>query len=360
ILTMGTWYHIMGVYNESGHWIKTYVNGKLDRYLQGDGTGTGQTDIPVNALGSTTGNFVMGKEPWTSLYFFNGWMDDIRVWNRILTDNDAKTLYDTTISLHSSVAGGTIANFADMTVSIPTPAAPTIPAITTLSNYTATNVTVNGDLSVKGNVTSTTGSSVVGGNLNYSGSFPATTHLTVQGKTNGGSSIAYPNVDFTYLHDQATNWGKVVSSSSNAQTYTFNSLGGNKVIWIKGDLTDPAVTISGTYAAGGTFVVDGDVNITANDAKLGADGYPVYIVASGDINITGNNFTLIGCLYAPNGTINHKTCTISGPVVGKNILNNASGASMFTTTAIPWFDNRALPQPPALPLYTAAHRGIGP
>lgn len=359
ILTMGSWYHILGVYSESGHWIKTYVNGKLDRHLQGNGTGTGQTDVPANALGSTTGNFVMGREPWADLYYFDGWMDDIRVWNRALGDSDAKALYDTTVAIHSNVTGGTISNFADMTVSIPTPEAPTIPAMTVQNNYTATNVTINGDLAVKGNVTSTTGGSVIGGDLKYTGSFPATAHLTVQGDTTPTSSIPVPSLDYSYLENQATKWGKIVNGDSTGETFTFNTLGGNKVIWIKGNLKDPIVTIGGTYAAGGTFLVNGTVTFTSNSTAIGVDGYPVYIVAKNDVTQTGNSLTLIGAIYT-DGTFTHKAAAISGPVVAKSVVNSGTAASSFTTTAIPWFDNRALPQPPVLPLYTSSHRGIGP
>jgi hypothetical protein len=360
VLTMGSWFHVMGVYSESGHWIKTYVDGKLDRTLIGDGTGTTLNDVPVNALGSTTGNFVMGREPWSNLYYFNGFMDDIRIWNRALSDTDAKTLYDSTVAIHSTVNGGNVANFTDYSVSIPTPPPPSIPAITVGKNYTINNITVNGDLAVGGNVTCTTGTSTIGGSLIYSGNFPASTHVTVQGKTTSTSSVAFPNIDFTYLHNQATNWGKVVTGDSIAQTYSFNSLGGNKVIWIKGNLTDPVVTMGGTFAAGGVIVVDGTVSFTSAATTLGADGYPVYIIAQGDITQTGANLTLSGALYTT-GNFTHKTCAITGPVVvSKTITNNATGQCTFTAGPIPWFDNRAVPQAPTLPSYTTNHRGNGP
>jgi hypothetical protein len=360
VLVMGSWYHIMGVYSESGHWIKTYVNGKLDRTLQGNGTGSGQNDVPFNALGSTTGSFVMGKEPWSNLYFFNGYMDDIRIWNRSLTATEAKTLYDTTVQIHCSVNGGTVANFTDMSCSIPSPPPPTIPALTTASAYSVKNITVNGDLSVKGNVTVSTGTSTVGGNLNYTGTYTPNSNLTVQGHTTGGATINLPSIDYTYLHNQATNWGQVVNGNSSGQTFSFNSLGGNKVIWIKGNLTNPVVTIGGTFAAGGTFVVDGTVTISSGTTTLGADGYPVYIVAQGNISQTGTNLNLNGGLYTT-GTFAHKTCNIVGPVmVTGTITNNATAACTFTVGPIPWFDNRALPQGAALPLYTTGHKGNGP
>jgi hypothetical protein len=360
VLVMGTWYHVLGVYNESGHWIKTYVNGKLDRTLQGDGTGTGLNDVPVNALGSTTGSFVMGKEPWRSAYYFDGYMDDIRIWNRSLTATEAKTLYDTTVAIHALATAGPVRNFTDLACSIPTPQPPTIPAVTAGSSLAAKNVTITGDLAVKGDVTAPSGTSRVAGNMSYTGTYTPNGNLTVEGKTTPVGSVSFPNIDFAYLQNQATKWGKVVTGDSTGVTYTFNSLGGNKVIWIKGNLTDPTVTIGGTYASGGTFVVDGTVSFTKSATTLGADGYPVYIVAQGGITQSGANLNLWGGLYTTSN-LAHKTCTIVGPVVvNGTITNNATGACEFRAGAIPWFDNRVLPQPPAMPLYTSGHKGNGP
>jgi hypothetical protein len=360
ILVMGAWYHILGVYSESGHWIKTYVNGKLDRTLQGNGTGTGLNDVPINALGSTTGSFVMGKEPWSGLYYFNGYMDDIRIWNRVLTDQEAKALYDTTVQIHVRADGGPVTNFTDLSCSIPTPAPPSIPAITTSQSLTVKNLQVNGDLSVNGSVTCSTGNSTVSGDLNYTGTYAPSSHLTVEGHINTVATVSMPSIDYNYLHTQAQNWGQVVNGNSSGQTFTFNGLGGNKVIWIKGDLTNPTVTIGGTYAAGGTFVVDGTVTFSGGSTALGADGYPVYIVAQGNVSQTGGALTLNGGIYT-SGSLAHKSCTIVGPVVvTQTITNNASAQCTFTSGAIPWFDNRVLPQGAVLPLYTTAHKGNGP
>jgi hypothetical protein len=359
VLVMGTWYHILGVYSESGHWIKTYVNGKLDRYLQGDGTGTGKNDVPTNALGSTTGNFVMGKEPWSSLYYFNGYMDDIRIWKRALSDANARQLFDTTVEIHSNVTGGMVSNQANYFASIPTPPPPSTPAMTIGGDMSLKNIQVNGDLSIAGNVSCTSGSTTVGGNLYYTGSLNADSHLTVQGTTAKVGSVSQPTVNFTDLHNQASNWGQVVTGDSTGQTFSFNSLGGNKVIWIKGNLKDPVVTIGGTYAAGGTFVVDGTVTFSGGSTTIGAAGYPVNFVSAGDISQTGGSLALIGSLFTT-GNFAHKNCSIDGLVWAKSIINNASATCTFTTAPSPWFDNRAVSQPPTLPLYTSNHTGLGP
>jgi hypothetical protein len=218
---------------------------------------------------------------------------------------------------------------------------------------------VNGDLAIVGTAAGNTGNSTITGNLTYTNlNTTDTNHVTVQGTSSKVGLIALPNVDYASLRFQA---GQTVNGNSTGQTFAFNTLGGNKVIWIKGDLTDPIVTIGGTYAAGGTFIVDGKVNFTGGSATLGADGYPVYIVSTNDITQTGGAVTLYGCLYTQ-GKLIHKTLTMNGAVyAGGGITNNASGQCTFNYIGIPWFDTRATMQTSAtLPLYTTNHRGIGP
>src|SRR6185369_5453749 len=161
-------------------------------------------NVPVNALGSSSGSFRMGCEPWdTTLYNFNGWMDDIRIWNRCLSESEIQALYDTTVDIHAyasdgnltynngvvSYSGSVVANETSYSASIPTPPAPTIPSITSGKSMLVKNVTINGDLSVNGNITNNTGNSTVTGNLNYTGSYTPDNHLVVNGSTNGVSSI---------------------------------------------------------------------------------------------------------------------------------------------------------------------------
>src|SRR5262249_5702759 len=152
-------------------------------------------------------------------------------------------------------------------------------------------------------------------------------------------TVSQPTIDFTGLHNQATNWGKVVSSDSSSQTFAFNTYGGNKVIWIKGNLSDPTVTIGGTYGAGGTFGVDGNLTFTNSSAvSIGQSGYPVYFVVQGNITQSGSGtVNLIGALYT-SGNFTHKNLQMTGPVwVAKNITNNSTSACTFSTAAIPWF-----------------------
>jgi hypothetical protein len=355
ILVMGAWYHVVGVYDSANHIIKTYVDGQFDRELTG---------LPPNALGPTTGNFVMGKEPWDSLYYFNGSMDDIRVFNRVLSLQEIQSLYDTTVDIAATATDGTVANTVSYSASIPTPPPPTLPSVTTAGDFPAKDSTITGDLSVRGTVAAASPDSLVSGNLNYGNKFTGNGHLTVKGastKVGTPTNIPMPSIDLAALRNQASSYGKVVNATSTNQTFAFNSLGGNKVIWIKGDLVNPTVTIGGTYAAGGTFVVDGQVKFTSGAQTVGMDGYPVYFVSVGNFTQSGTSLTLFGGIYAQSN-LNFNSLNLTGPlVVNGSITNNDTAPSVFTADEIPWFDNRIIPQTTAtLPMYTTNHRGIGP
>ncbi len=74
VFTPGVWYHVVGVYT-LGQSLRTYVNGKLDRER-----------LLTDVLGASNGAFTIGRESYQASYFFLGWIDDVRVYNKALTD----------------------------------------------------------------------------------------------------------------------------------------------------------------------------------------------------------------------------------------------------------------------------------
>ena len=80
ILEAGVWYHVTGVYSLQDGYIRTYVNGVLDREL-----------LTNEVLGASPGTFYIGCEPYnTGVGNFNGVMDDIRIYNKALTEDEIK------------------------------------------------------------------------------------------------------------------------------------------------------------------------------------------------------------------------------------------------------------------------------
>ena len=82
----GHWYHIVGVYSTSGGGtLTTYVNGVQDRQLSGVGS---------SALGSSSGSFQIGKEPFNTTGYLHGMVDEVRVYNAALTAPQVVSLYN--------------------------------------------------------------------------------------------------------------------------------------------------------------------------------------------------------------------------------------------------------------------------
>ncbi len=77
-LDVDVWYHVAGVYSQRDGYIRTYINGVLDREIS-----------TTDALGASPGSFKIGCEPFTTgSYNFNGVMDDIRIYSHALTEGE--------------------------------------------------------------------------------------------------------------------------------------------------------------------------------------------------------------------------------------------------------------------------------
>ena len=82
-LNISVWNHIVVV--KSNSTIKIYLNNILFQ----------TTDISsFNYMKNSTLPFIIGKSGWANMGYFNGRIDDIGVWNRILTDQEISNLYN--------------------------------------------------------------------------------------------------------------------------------------------------------------------------------------------------------------------------------------------------------------------------
>jgi hypothetical protein len=81
ILEQDVYHHVVGVYSSQHNYIRTYVNGILDRELS-----------TTAAIGTSTGTFKIGREPFSDSYFWLGLMDDLRVYNRALTQEEIQDI----------------------------------------------------------------------------------------------------------------------------------------------------------------------------------------------------------------------------------------------------------------------------
>jgi hypothetical protein len=89
ILEVGVWYNVTGVYSQQDGYIRTYVNGLLDREL-----------LTNAVLGASPGTLYIGCEPYnTANGNFNGILDDVRIYNRALSDAEIAGLAGLTLPI---------------------------------------------------------------------------------------------------------------------------------------------------------------------------------------------------------------------------------------------------------------------
>ncbi|MGN6368984.1 MAG: LamG domain-containing protein [Phycisphaerae bacterium] len=365
ILTMNTWYHVAGVYDAQAHTIATYVNGLPDRVPPDPAC----CNLPANALASTTGHFIMGREPWSgslgSTRYFNGAIDDVRIYNRALSAAEIRTLADNSVHIHALAsrqnAGLTAPSSAvDFICSAPTPSAPIAPALTVGGNLQLSNVTVAGDVQVAGNVNVNT-ASTVNGHVTYGGSFSDPHHsltVTVNGQATSPSKVANsaPTLDYATLQSLKSLPDGVAGTG---KTYTFTPLydGHVPLISVNGDVTDPIID---TSQSAGTLLINGKLTFT-RPAVFGSP-YPVYIICENSCTSSNSlaSLTLNGALYVK-GNWTHYDANINGDVcITGSVTDKTVSSSSFTVGGIPWFDPRvnaaAVPQP----VYYTAYQGTNP
>lgn len=80
LLEPEVWYHVVGVYSQ-GDYIRTYVDGNVDREM-----------FTADLLGTSTGTFKLGREPFSDSYFWLGLMDDVRVYDRALRQEEIQAI----------------------------------------------------------------------------------------------------------------------------------------------------------------------------------------------------------------------------------------------------------------------------
>jgi hypothetical protein len=358
ILTMGTWYHVTGVFDQANGVIKTYVNGVLDRSLSG---------IPANALTTTTGDFIMGREPWINggtTRYFNGTIDDVRVYNRALSDQEIMTLANTSVHIHSVATLQTPAlayppvNVVDFICSAPTPQAPIAPAITVGGNLPLTAATVSGDVQVTGNVTGVSASSV-NGKFNYGGTYTDSHNyitITYKGKSSSAtkvSNLTVPTINYANIQSQAIS----TTTGGSNQTFAFGYLAGQiNIIYVNGNCTDPVID---TSQSGGTLLINGNLTLTKN-ANFGSSGFPAYVIVEGSVNQTGGSLTMNGGLYI-NNNWSHNDVNMTGDiVVGGSVTDNTQTSSTYVYGPIPWFDPRVSAAAVTQPMFNVSYQGANP
>ena len=85
VRSLNTWYHVAGVYDASAQTLSTYVNGVLDN-------GTLSGTVPSSQVNSSVNVNIGRRAPGTwGGFYFNGLIDEVRIYNRALTQAEIQT-----------------------------------------------------------------------------------------------------------------------------------------------------------------------------------------------------------------------------------------------------------------------------
>lgn len=215
-MTSNTWYHLVSTYD--GNTIRVYVNGILD--------GSSSTAAGIT---NPTGNMNIGRYTFSTNLFFNGLLDDVRIYNRALTATEV-----------SSLAAGT---------------AP--------ASATAT-YTLNAALDVNGDFTLASG----GVNTSLAGCSTAPCSISLAGNWLNYGGVFTPQAGTVTLDGTAT--GKTLQSGG--QAFTNLTVSGSGGGWTLGDRLD----VTGTYTQ------------STGTVSTSSDNHNVTV---GDFDQTGGTFT---------------------------------------------------------------------
>lgn len=104
--TQSAWYHIVWVFN-AGNSIKTYVNGVLHSDVSSTLTNiNGSSSSILTKIGNAIDIDVVQNLPW------NGKIDDLGIWNRVLSEAEITSLYQSEVSCQSLVINsGVLSSF---------------------------------------------------------------------------------------------------------------------------------------------------------------------------------------------------------------------------------------------------------
>ena len=130
-LQPNTWYYVTGVYNASSQTIDVYLNGQLDNgVLQGTVTASQQ---------NSTANVTIGRRAGVTGFEFSGRIDDVRIANHALTQDQIQTDMVTPLS----TPGGTDTVAPTATITAPTGGA-SVSGTVTIAATASDNVGVAG------------------------------------------------------------------------------------------------------------------------------------------------------------------------------------------------------------------------
>ena len=130
VRSLNVWYHVAGVYNASARTLDIYVNGVLNN-------GTLNGTVPASQINSAV-NVNIGRRSGGSGYYFNGVIDDVRIYNRALSQTEIQADMNTPVRTPTPTPTAT-ATFTPTATATSTPTATHTPTSTPTATHTPTS-----------------------------------------------------------------------------------------------------------------------------------------------------------------------------------------------------------------------------
>jgi hypothetical protein len=234
-LVAGTWYHVAGTYSRTGGYIRTFINGALDRQLN-------TAEILVG--GST--NFYLGREGTSALYWFQGVLDEFRVSNVARSSDWLKASYNSSTD--------NMAFFRNEETSSSTPVNVTI----NLSFSSTNNVTI--PYTVSGTASNPSDHNLSSGSL-----------VMPAGSTSG-------TISFTVNRDVAVEGNETVILTLGTPTNAFVGAISSHTVTIIDEVNTAPVAVNDTIiiTSSGPTLID----VISNDSDANADSLALTSISS--------------------------------------------------------------------------------
>src|SRR5579885_3475394 len=332
VLSLNTWYYVTGVYNAAAQTLDIYVNGVLDDGVLSGTVPAAQANAAQNALiGMRSGGF-----------YFNGTIDEVRVYNTALTQAAIQTDMNTpigsgvslpvltslqcapttlgsgaaatcTVTLNQAApSGGAAVSISDNSTLLTTPASVTVAAGATSATFSATAGTLTSTQSAT--ITATLGTSTVSTTLTLQAP-TLVTGLACSPTTLGSGAAATCTVT---LNQAAPSGGAAVSISDNSTLLTTPA-----------SVTVAAGATSATFSAtAGTLTSTQSATITAT---LGTSTVSTTLTLQAPTLVTG-----LACSPTTLGSGAAATCTVTlnqAAPSGGAAVSISDNSTLLTTPA---------------------------
>lgn len=261
----GQWHHVAGVFDNANDTLKVYIDGKLA------GTTTGVTAQPLQDTDALQIGGLTGISQW-----FDGQMDDLRIWNTARTDAQIAENYQQTLTGNQS--GALVAHYTFDSSNANDSAGS--------NNGTASGNTafVNGvpdgkTVPVYGNAVSVNEGSTIAGHMTYDEVLSGSVSYHVMNGSTEQTSFTTTNGGTVTVDSTTGYWTYVpASAQSGTDTFTLRAKGATS------GTDDEVVTV--------TVNKDVDKSVNVSDGIMQFDGSNDKVVSDGTITLTSHSMEL--------------------------------------------------------------------